>query len=192
MQFRQSELVGVSWPACLVDRADRLLMNLRASGRTRRDFLGVAASIAAAPVLLHSAPKATKRAETGVLIWSAHSIIDASNRGDRVDKDLIARWISHLAGHGVKSVFWRGMYVGKATYHSRVMPVMLHADGIIFAGSRYPGTGAAETLKEFNQLAAAIERFDDFHAARQESKRQGLAFYADISPFDKFFPGLEE
>ena len=106
-------------------------------------------------------------------------------------KDLIARWISHLAGHGVKSVFWRGMYVGKATYHSRVMPVMLHADAIIFAGSRYPGTGAAETLKEFNQLAAAIERFDDFHAARQESKRQGLAFYADISPFDKFFPGLD-
>jgi hypothetical protein len=151
---------------------------------TRRQFLGAAA--------LAAAPTAIKRPELGVLFWSAHSIIDATNRGDRIDKNLIAGWISHLAGHGVKSIFWRGMYVGKATYHSRVLPVMPRADHIVFAGTRYPGKGAAETLKEFNQLAAAVESFDDFDAARAEAKRQGLAFYADVSPFDKFFPGLEE
>ena len=160
--------------------------------RTRRNFLGLAACGAASPLLLHGAPAATNRTETGVLIWSAHSIIDATNRGNPVNEELITRWIAHLADHGVNSIFWRGMYVGKSTYRSRVMPRMSRTQHINFAGTRYPGTGAAETLKEFNQLAAAIENVDDFDAARREAKRRGLAFYADVAPFDKFFPGLEE
>ncbi len=127
-----------------------------------------------------------------MLIWPAHSLIDATKRRDRIDRELIGRWISHLIEHKVNSIFWRGMYVGRATYHSTVVPVMQVAKTIDFVGSKYPGTGAAETLAEFNDLAAAVAPFDTFQAVRQQSKRQGLAFYADISPFDKYFPGLEE
>jgi hypothetical protein len=151
---------------------------------TRRRF--IAASGAAA---LGAAPK---RAELGILIWAPHSIIDANNRGDAVTPELIGTWIGHCAGHGATSIFWRGSYVGRATYHSSVLPVMEHADRFPADGVRFKGTGAAQTLKEFNGLAAAIQPFDTLDAARGEARRRGLLFCADITPFDKFFPGLEE
>src|SRR5690349_10604885 len=143
---------------------------------TRRRFIGAAGAIA-----LGAAPK---RAELGILIWAAHSIIDANNRGDAVNPDLIRGWIGHCAGHGANSIFWRGSYVGRATYHSSVLPVMAHADRFPFDGKRFKGTGAAETLKEFNALAAAIQPIDTLDAALGEARRRGLAFIADILLFD--------
>jgi hypothetical protein len=151
---------------------------------SRRTFIAAsgAAAFGAAP----------KRTELGILIWAPHSIIDANNRGDAVTPDLIRGWVAHCAGHGANTIFWRGCYVGRATYHRSVLPVMEHADRFPFDGKRFKGTGAAETLKEFNGLAASIQSFDTLDAGLREAKRRGLSFCADIAPFDKFFPGLEE
>src|SRR5687767_6708330 len=81
-----------------------------------------------------------KEPELGALLWSAHSIIDAVNRSEPVNESLIDRWMSHLARHKITSLYWRGTYVGRATYHSTVLPIMTHAERLNVDGKRFKGT----------------------------------------------------
>jgi len=169
--------------------------------QSRRRFLKITAGAIVTPLISHRQVEATPqlKPEMSVLVWAPHSIIGAQNRGVRIDKDLIRSWIRHCGDHGVTSIFWRGSYVGAATYHSKVLPVLEYAErarydrGDEFGGKvRESLPGWKLSLKEFNGIAQAIKAFDVLDVARNEAGKRNLPFYADLAPFDKYFPGLEE
>jgi hypothetical protein len=49
-----------------------------------------------------------------------------------------------------------------------------------------------KTWKVFNGIADAVSQFDNLEVGLAESRKRGLPFYADVAPFDRYFPGLEE
>jgi len=98
---------------------------------------------------------------------------------------------------GVTRILWRGAYVGKATYHSKVLPVMevMEEDHFEKAGVRKKGgyrrVKWEPIRKSYNHKARLIERFDVLDVALAEAKKRGIDFYADVALFDTYFPGLE-
>ncbi|MEO2036547.1 MAG: hypothetical protein ABGZ35_31110 [Planctomycetaceae bacterium] len=87
--------------------------------------------------------------------------------------------------------------MGKATYHSKVLPVVevMEEDYFEKAGVREKGGYRRDKWepirKNFNHKARLIQRFDVLDVALAEAKKRGISFYADLALFDAYFPGLE-
>ena len=60
-----------------------------------------------------------QRAELIMLIWMGHSV-----PRDTFTPETVRDWIKLCADLGISTIFWRGTYVGKALYHSKVVPMM--------------------------------------------------------------------
>jgi hypothetical protein len=134
-----------------------------------------------------SRPAAAGRCELLMLIWCAHSIAEAQRLDLKFDREYVKSMISHCADHGITSILWRGSYVGKSTYPTKVGEMMGHLDG----GEGFNGKAGKETLETFNRMADTIAGFDTLEAGLLESKKRGIRFYADLALFDRYFPGLE-
>ncbi len=102
--------------------------------------------------------------------------------------ETVKGWIARCAELGVTAMFWYVNYVGKATYHSDILPRMTPLTSRHFMERGiFPGN----TAELFNSIAAALERFDTLEVAMAAAKEHGIALYADLGLFDMYFPGLE-
>ena len=107
----------------------------------------------------------TTQQDSGIVIWLGHT-----------DLNRIAENMAKCADHGFRTVYVEPRYVGKALYHSKVVALF---------DSMY----ALSTKKD---LSDALRRFDPYDVSVREAKRHGLRFIAEISIFDRWFPGLED
>ena len=108
----------------------RLLKDLAGSCQmlNRRNFLRNAGGLVGFPLLPHLANGASRpEREAGIVMWAAHSLYAERSKGP-INEALVRSWIKHYADHGITAIHWRGSYVGKATYHSKVLPMMKPAD----------------------------------------------------------------
>ena len=137
------------------------------SNLNRRSFLRSAAALSALPVVAGdvgaTAGEQKARQDSGIVFWLGHSNLD-----------LIAENMTKCADHGFSTVYLEPRYVGKALYHSKVVTLF---------DSMY----AADTAR-----SDALRRFDPYDISVREAKRRGLRFIAEISIFDRWFPGLED
>ena len=161
----------------------------------RRDFLRSAGGLVSFPLSPFPACGAPRpKREAGIVIWAAHSLYP-ERRKEPIDEALVRGWIKHYADHGITAIHWRGSYVGKATYPSKILPVMKRADKPAYVVSgpwEASGEAWTKSVDTFNQIAEGIQGLDTLSVGLDEAKRLGLAFYANVTPFDKYFPGLEE
>ena len=125
--------------------------------------------------------------ELMTVIWCAHTGMSP----DVYTPDYVRSWIALCEELGISTVLWRGSYVGKATYHSKVLPVMTHLSPDFFEKQGLDRERWEPTRRSFNGMAEAMERFDGLDMALEEAKKRGIAFYADLSLFDMYFGGLE-
>jgi len=122
-----------------------------------------------------------------MLIWCAHSMGGPEDFGP----DRVREWVALCADLGVTTIFWRGSYVGKATYHSKVLPVMKHLEEDYFEKQGLDREYWEATRLGFNRKAEAIKDFDSLDVALVEAKKRGIKFYGDVALFDMYFAGLE-
>ena len=119
------------------------------------------------------------------------------NTPERFHPNHVRAWVAACDEMGVTRILWRGAYVGKATYHSKVLPVMevMEEDHFEKAGVRKKGgyrrVKWEPIRKNFNHKARLIQQFDVLDVALAEAKKRGISFYADLALFDAYFPGLE-
>ena len=139
------------------------------SPTNRRKFLRQAAALSVLSVAAGNATAVASgqeaRQDSGIVFWLGHSNLD-----------LIAENMAKCADHGFSTVYLEPRYVGKALYHSKVVALF---------DSMY----ALSTGKAFSD---ALRRFDPYDVSVREAKRRGLRFIAEISIFDRWFPGLED
>lgn len=115
----------------------------------------------------------------------------------RFSPDDVRAWVAACDEMGVTRILWRGAYVGKATYHSKVLPVIEVMDDDYFENAEVRAKGGytrvkwAPIRKNFNHKARLIQRFDILDVALAEAKKRGIQFYGDLALFDAYFPGLE-
>jgi hypothetical protein len=126
-----------------------------------------------------------------MLVWCAHSISGARQLNLKFDSEYVRRMVAHCADHGIRSLLWRGSYVGKLTYHSQVGEIMGRMDPDKYRHEAKTFKSWDETVASFDAMAEAIAGFDTLDVALAEAKKRGLQFYADIALFDRYFPGLE-
>jgi hypothetical protein len=142
------------------------------------------------------AAAAEHRPELVMVALSGH-LLDDGYHPERFSPDDVRGWVAACDELGVTRILWRGAYVGKATYHSKVLPVMevMEEDYFEKAGVRkksgYRRDKWEPIRKNFNHKARLIERFDILDVALAEAKKRGISFYADLALFDTYFPGLE-
>ena len=135
------------------------------------------------------------RPELVMVALSGHLL--TGNTPERFRPDDVRAWVAACDEMGVTRILWRGAYVGKATYHSKVLPVMevMEEDYFEKAGVREKGGYRRDKWepirKNFNHKARLIQRFDVLDVALAEAKKRGISFYADLALFDTYFPGLE-
>ena len=127
-----------------------------------------------------------RRAELIMLIWIGHSV-----PRDAFTPETVRGWIKFCADLGISTIFWRGTYVGKALYHSKVVPVMRQLPTGYFAKQGKTGEAWEKTLPSFNRTAELALAFDSLDVAIEEAHKRGLRIYGDLPLFDMFFPGLE-
>ena len=137
-------------------------------------------------LLLAQSRPGRRRAELIMLVWIGHSV-----PRDEFTPETVRDWIRLCADLGVTTIFWRGTYVGKAMYHSKVVPMMGQLPADHFTKLGRTGKGWPETLVDFNRKAELIQAFDSLDVAIDESKKRGLRIYGDLPLFDMYFPGLE-
>ena len=141
------------------------------------------------------ASEARHRPELVMVALSGHLL--TGNTPERFRPDDVRAWVAACDEMGVTRILWRGAYVGKATYHSKVLPVMkvMEEDHFEKAGVREKGGYRRDKWepirKNFNHKARLIQRFDVLDVALAEAKKRGISFYADLALFDTYFPGLE-
>ncbi len=141
------------------------------------------------------ATAAEHRPELVMIALSGHLL--TGNTPERFSPDHVRAWVAACDEMGVTRILWRGAYVGKATYHSKVLPVMevMEEDHFEKAGVRKKGGYRRDKWepirKNFNHKARLIQRFDVLDVALAEAKKRGISFYADVALFDTYFPGLE-
>jgi hypothetical protein len=141
------------------------------------------------------AAAAEHRPELVMVALSGHLL--TGNTPERFSPDDVRAWVAACDELGVTRILWRGAYVGKATYHSKVLPVMevMKEDYFEKAGVREKGGYRRDKWepirKSYNHKARLIERFDILDVALAEAKTRGISFYADLALFDTYFPGLE-
>jgi len=126
-----------------------------------------------------------------MIVWCAHSVARAQELKVRFDQSYVKQMIRHCFDHGVRSILWRGSYVGKLTYPSRTGETMGQLEADHFARQGFAGKGWEQTLASFNSIAEVTSEFDSLKVALDEVHRLGMRLYADIALFDRFFPGLE-
>jgi len=125
--------------------------------------------------------------ELMMLILCAHTLPPKQD----FSPETVKGWI-RLAGElGVNTIVWRGSYVGKATYHSKVLPMMKPLEIGFFKKQGLRGKSWEATRDEFNHRADQIKSFDTLDVAVAEAKRIGLKIYGHLGLFDMYFPGLE-
>jgi len=136
-----------------------------------------------------------RRPELVMVALSGHLL--TGNHPDRFSPDDVRAWVTACDEMGVTRILWRGAYVGKATYHSRVLPMMevmeegyFEKAGVFEKGS-YRRVKWEPIRKTLNHKARLIQRFDVLDVALAEAKKRGISFYADLALFDMYFPGLE-
>src|SRR5262245_23000128 len=154
----------------------------------RRHFLKHAAGLSTIPLLENMSQAGTLR-HRAMVVWLAHTIITPLARGRVFDQALISEVLAkrriddkffpdvfaRCADHGFNTVYIAPRYVGKAFYHSKVVSVF----------DRMYGHGGAI-------LADVVQRFDPYDVSVREARRRGLTVIAQTSPFDHWFPGLED
>ena len=121
------------------------------------------------------------------VIWAAHTGMSP----DIYTPEYVRGWIALCDELGIRTVLWRGSYVGKATYHSKVLPVMKHLEPDFFVKQGLERNSWEPTRNSFNEMAEAVERFDCLDVALKEAKKRGIRFYGDLGLFDMYFGGLE-
>ena len=95
--------------------------------------------------------------------------------GQPADEEFLSAVVGRCRENGFDTLYIQPRYVGKAVYHSKVVSLfdsMYTADGSI--------------------LVEALKRYDPYDVAVREAKRCGLKVIAQTSPFDHWFPGLED
>ena len=70
------------------------------------------------------ATAAEHRPELVMVALSGH-LIGSGYCPERFSPDHVRAWVAACDEMGVTRILWRGAYVGKATYHSKVLPVTL-------------------------------------------------------------------
>jgi len=139
--------------------------------------------------------EAEDRPELVMVALSGHLL--TGNTPERFHPDHVRACVAACEEMGVTRILWRGAYVGKATYHSKVLPIMEVMDEDYFekAAVREKGGyrhGKWEPIrKALNHKARLIQQFDVLDVALAEAKKRGISFYADLALFDAYFPGLE-
>ena len=104
-----------------------------------------------------------------------HSAYAGTERGQIYDSQQIADLMSLFRDVGFDTVWFRTSYCGTVCYHSKVMKPFKR-----------------EYRLPMNVLAEAMAQFDPLEVAIREAHRCGLAILAWITPFDNYFPGLED
>ena len=127
-----------------------------------------------------------RRAELMMLIWIGHIV-----PRDVFTPDTVRDWIKFCADLGMSAIRWRGTYVGKALYHSKVVPMMGQLPPDYFTKLGKAGDLWEKTLTGFNSKAELGLAFDSLDVAIDEAKKRGLRIYGDLPLFDMHFPGLE-
>ena len=125
--------------------------------------------------------------ELMAVVWCAHTGMSP----DVYTPDYVRSWIALCEQLGITTILWRGSYVGKATYHSRVLPVMKHLEPDFFEKQGLERDGWEPTRQTFNGMAEGLKAFDGLDVAVDETKKRGMRIYADLALFDMYFAGLE-
>ena len=177
----------------------------------RREFInhlgwGAAAGLAGLWLNLFSkqatAAESTMQQPNSELImvnWCAHSISgkyltpppEYDVRPEGFGPDDVREWVALCGGFGVSSIFWRGQYVGKATYHSNVLPVMKPLEEDYYVKRGLDQDRWEPSRRQLSGIAEAIRDFDPLDVALAEAHNRGIKFYGNLALFDMYFPGLE-
>jgi hypothetical protein len=130
------------------------------------------------------------RSELMMLVRPPHTM-PPDLPADEFTPAMVEAWIELCRELGVTAIRWMINYVGKATYHSRVLPVMKRLPDDHFEAHGVPAGPAGGARELFNRIGAALARFDTLDVGLAAARRCGIPLYADLGLFDLFFPGLE-
>ena len=158
---------------------------------SRRTFLQHSAAAGTAALISPSiAPAATDRQQhRAIVLWFAHNVTSAATKDQTVTEADVADTLSRCADHGINTIYFQGRYVGPAIYHSKIVAPFDVQPWLTGA----PGFKLNEMHAVHGRaLADVMERFDPLDVTAREAKRRGLAFIAQISIFDLWFPILRD
>ena len=135
------------------------------------------------------------RPELVMVALSGHLL--TGHTPESFNPDDVQAWVAACDEMGVTRILWRGAYVGRATYHSKVLPMMEVMEEDYFEKADVRERGGYTRVKwepirkALNHKARLIQKFDVLDVALAEAKKRGIGFYADLALFDTYFPGLE-
>ena len=137
---------------------------------------------------------AENQPELVMVVLSGHMLV--GYRPESFNPDDVRAWVAACDEMGVTRILWRGAYVGKATYHSKVLPRLEVMDENHFEKTGVSPASLARARWEparrgMNRKARLIEGFDILDVALAEAKKREISFYGDLALFDMYFPGLE-